>query len=61
MDKERELSFSIYILYSLADSWKKSPAAVYRILKTTGILDNYIMMWVSEVFISDDFDINRVL
>ncbi len=43
MCRERELSFSIYMLYSLADKWKKSPAAVYQILNTTGILDNYII------------------
>lgn len=41
MCKEKELSFSIYLLYSLADKWKKSPAAVYKILYSTGILDDY--------------------
>lgn len=43
MCKERELSFSIYMLYSLADKWEKSPAAVYKILNATGILDDYII------------------
>ncbi len=43
MCKEKELSFSIYILYSLADKWNRSPAAVYKILNTTGILDDYII------------------
>ena len=43
MCKERELTFSIYLLYSLAESWKKTPAAVYKILNATGILDNYII------------------
>lgn len=43
MCKERELNFSIFLLYSLADSWKKTPAAVYKILNSTGILDDYII------------------
>lgn len=43
MCKEKELSFSIFVLYSLADKWKKTPASVYKILNTTGILDNYII------------------
>lgn len=43
MCTEKELDFSIYMLYSLADKWKMSPAAVYKILNLTGILDNYII------------------
>lgn len=43
MCKERELTFSIYLLYSLAENWKKTPAAVYNILNSTGILDSYII------------------
>ena len=43
MCKEKELDFSIFMLYSLADKWKKTPATVYRILNSTGILDNYII------------------
>ena len=35
MCKERELSFSIYMLYSLADKWKMSPAADYKIVRNT--------------------------
>lgn len=38
MCKEKELSFSIYMLYSLADKWQKSPADVYKILNATGFL-----------------------
>lgn len=30
--KEKELSFSIFILYSLAEKWHKSPSMVYKIL-----------------------------
>lgn len=40
---KNELSFSIFMLYSLADKWKMSPAKVYKILNSTGILDNYII------------------
>lgn len=43
MCQEKELDFSIYILHSLADQWKMSPVAVYKILNSTGILDNYII------------------
>ena len=43
MCKERELSFSIYMIYSLANKWNKSPVDVYKILNTTGILDDYII------------------
>lgn len=43
MCKEKELSFSIFILYSLAEKWKKTPAAVYKILNSIGIMDNYII------------------
>ncbi|MFR2800132.1 MAG: DUF3791 domain-containing protein [Blautia wexlerae] len=31
------------MIYSLADKWKMFPAKVYKILNTTGILDNYII------------------
>jgi len=43
MCQERELDFSIFMIYSLADKWKITPAAVYKILDSTGILDNYII------------------
>lgn len=43
MCKEKELDFSIFMLYSLASKWKKTPSAVYQILNSTGILDNYII------------------
>ena len=43
MLSKEELSFSIFILYSLADKWKMSPAKVYKLLNETGILDNYII------------------
>ena len=43
MCKEKELDFSVFILYSLASKWKKTPSVVYKILNSTGILDNYII------------------
>ena len=43
MCKKKELAFSIFMLYSLADEWKMSPAKVYTILNSTGILDDYII------------------
>ena len=43
MCEKKELSFSIFMLYGLADKWKMSPAKVYKILNSTGILDNYII------------------
>lgn len=43
MCKERELSFSVFIIHSLADKWNKTPVSVYKILKDTGIIDNYII------------------
>lgn len=43
MCKEKELNFSIFMLYSLASKWKKTPVTVYQILNSTGILDNYII------------------
>ena len=43
MCEKKELRFSIFMLYSLADKWKISPAKVYKILNLTGILDNYII------------------
>ena len=44
MCKENELVFLIFILYSLADKWNKTPAVVYNILNSTGILDNYVTL-----------------
>lgn len=41
--KENELDFYIFLLHSLAEEWKKTPAEVYQVLKTTGILDDYII------------------
>ena len=43
MCEKKEMRFSIFKLYSLADKWAMSPAKVYKILNSTGILDNYII------------------
>lgn len=42
--KEKELRFSIFMLYALAEKWETTPVAVYKILNTTGILDDYIIV-----------------
>ena len=41
--KESELSFWIFLLYSLAEEWKTTPVEVYQVLNATGILDEYII------------------
>ncbi|MBR2408294.1 MAG: DUF3791 domain-containing protein [Lachnospiraceae bacterium] len=43
MCSKKELDFSIFMLYSLAEQWNMTPVAVYKILNSTGILDNYII------------------
>lgn len=43
MCTKKELGFSLFIIYSLAESWKKSPSEVYKILNSTQILDDYII------------------
>lgn len=42
MERE-ELSFTVFLIHKLAEAWEKSPAAVYHVLKETGILDDYIL------------------
>lgn len=43
MFTEDELEFSTFIFYSLSDSWNASPAEVYKVLNSSGILDGYII------------------
>lgn len=43
MFTENELEFSTFIFYSLSDSWNTSPAEVYKVLNSSGILDGYII------------------
>ena len=43
MFTENELEFSTFIFYSLSESWNTSPADVYKVLNSSGILDGYII------------------
>ncbi len=43
MREQKELSFLIFMLYSLAEKWNMTPASVYRILNDTTILDEYLI------------------
>ena len=43
MCTEKELTFSTFIFYSLSEAWNKTPAEVYKVLNSTGILDGYII------------------
>lgn len=42
MINKKELSFSIFLLNSLAKVWHKTPKEVYCILNETHIIDEYI-------------------
>ncbi len=44
MCTKKELQFSIFLIYSLAEEWQKKPVEVYKILNETRILDNYIFV-----------------
>jgi hypothetical protein len=43
MCNKKELIFSIYIIYHLAQEWGKSPVDVYKILDDTHIIDDYVI------------------
>lgn len=43
MCDKSQLTFALFMIYSLAEQWKKTPVQVYRILNKTGILDEYII------------------
>lgn len=43
MFTENELEFSTFIFYSLSDSWNISPAEIYKVLNSSGILDGYVI------------------
>lgn len=42
MCTKKELKFSMFLIYNLAENWKKTPLEVYDILNQTRILDDYI-------------------
>ena len=44
MCTKKELQFSIFLIYNLAEKWQKQPADVYKTLNETNILDNYIFV-----------------
>ena len=39
----KELSFTVFLIHQLAEAWNKTPAEVYDVLESTGILNNYIV------------------
>lgn len=43
MCTKKELQFSIFVIYNLAEKWGRKPAEVYHILNETRILDDYIL------------------
>ena len=43
MCTEKELTFSTFIFYILSEAWNKTPAEVYKVLNSTGILDGHII------------------
>ncbi len=43
MCTKKELEFSLFVIYQLAERWNKTPPDVYKILNDTGILDDYII------------------
>ena len=43
MCNKKQLTFALFVIYSLAEQWGKRPAEVYQILNETGILDDYIL------------------
>ncbi len=43
MCEKPQMTFVLFLLYSLAEEWKSSPGHVYKVLDETGILDSYIL------------------
>jgi hypothetical protein len=39
----REINFGIFIIHRLAESWHKPVPETYHILKSTNILDGYVL------------------
>ncbi|MBQ4359896.1 MAG: DUF3791 domain-containing protein [Proteobacteria bacterium] len=39
----KQFVFIVYMVHVLSDAWKKSTTWVYRILKESGILDDYLI------------------
>lgn len=45
MCKKVEMQFSIFMIYQLAEKWRKAPSEVYQTLNKTKILDDYIIKY----------------
>lgn len=43
MLEKKELTFVVFILHALGQHWNMTTPEVYKILNTTGILDDYII------------------
>lgn len=43
MCTKKELQFSIFLIYNLAEKWQKKPADVYKILNETNVLDEKLV------------------
>lgn len=41
---KKELKFSVFLIYNLAEKWGKAPSQVYTILNQTRVLDDYIFV-----------------
>lgn len=39
----KEMSFTVFLIHQLAEAWNKTPAEVYAVLESTGILRSYIV------------------
>lgn len=42
MDKDK-MSFVVYLIHACSAKWNKTPEEVYRLLKSTGCIDNYLV------------------
>ncbi len=43
MLEKKQLTFTIFIIHKLAESWHKSPIYVYDLLNKLNIIDGYII------------------
>lgn len=43
MCNEKQLDFAIFMIYSLAEHWNRTPAQVYKLLNDSCIIDDYIL------------------
>ena len=39
----KELSFTVFLIHQLAESWDCTPSEVYHLLESSGILNEYII------------------